>query len=598
MVGRICAIVLFFFLTVSEPYALEFNKQLMIDDFTQIVNMFKTLYAPVEWKLTHENINIDEEAEKIKNEIFNSSDITVSEYQNLLSAFFNSTKDMHTGVYFHKTKRATLPLLVQGTGEKYFIMWIDRQKLPKKVFPYSVGNEIVKMGDETIVEIIEKLKKYLPDSNGKSNLAYTELFITRRYAAFGMNVPKGPVTLSIRKKEYISQIQLIWDFEKESIADPANISFANKFYNKKIDIYPKDNRIQPLLLKQNISDYFFNQSKKNQMILPFANNLKRLIKAETPFDIGSKKSFIPKLGIKVWETDKKNPFYAYIFITPKKNLIGYIRIPSYNYTLNLTLEGKIKTSVDYFIEIIEKFEETTDAIVIDQVNNPGGSVFYLYALASVLTDYPLYTPKHKMAITQEEVMDAKWFLDILQEIKTDEDAKKILGETYSGYPISYEFVSFYKSYCNFIISEWNAGRYLTKPYFLEGVDKINPHNKVNYTKPILIINNALSISAADFFAAIMQDNKRAVIFGTNTSGAGGYVTAVRYPNMFGIESYTLTRSIAERIDNIPIENLGVAPDISYKLTQEDFQNDFIPFTVTAIMVVDEMCNLFYNFSGD
>jgi len=244
-----------------------------------------------------------------------------------------------------------------------------------------------------------------------------------------------------------------------------------------------------------------------------------------------------------------------------------IRSPSY------TPDDYEKAASD-FAEILTKFEEVTDGLVIDQINNPGGSVFYLYALASMLAKDPLQAPKHRMKITPADQAEAASNLKELETVKTDDDAKKVMGKSWNGFPVNLQVAQFVKDYSRFIMKEYKAGRSLTKPYFLDGADKINPSQEARYSKPVLVIVNELCFSGGDFFPTILQDNKRATIMGVRTAGAGGYVRDQKFPNILGIDSYRVTASIAERVDLNPIENLGVKPDVPYQLTVEDLTSGF------------------------
>ena len=347
---------------------------------------------------------------------------------------------------------------------------------------------------------------------------------------------------------------MIWDYTPEVI---------------KYDGKPNTNHLMSVM--PDMSSSWKDSLVKSNMMAPMWDFMPESgYNADNPFGIGTKKSYMPPLGKKIWESSSDDLFHAYIYQAPDKRLIGYVRIPSYS------VENADK-SIEAFKKIVEKFESTTEAMVIDQINNPGGSVFYLYTIAALLTDQSLFTPQHKMRLTPSNVMEAIQGLAELKNVTNDEEAIKVVGPTLGGYPTSYQAVLFIRDYFNFIISEYNSGRTLTAPHHIWGVDRINPYPDVHYTKPIVLVTNALDFSGGDFFPAIMQDNKRVTIFGANTAGAGGYVEEVTFINAMGISKFTYTASIAERLDRNPIENLGVKPDVSYSLTQDDFENGFAAY---------------------
>jgi hypothetical protein len=91
---------------------------------------------------------------------------------------------------------------------------------------------------------------------------------------------------------------------------------------------------------------------------------------------------------------------------------------------------------------------------------------------------------------------------------------------------------------------------------------------IAYTKPIMILTDEMTASAAELFAAIMQDTGRAILYGMPTDGAGGAVNSFS-AGIYSESFVNLAIGIAIRAKPIVtmdypaapyIENIGVRPD--------------------------------------
>ncbi len=61
--------------------------------------------------------------------------------------------------------------------------------------------------------------------------------------------------------------------------------------------------------------------------------------------------------------------------------------------------------VNEFGKILNFMEECTEALVVDQLDNFGGSMHMQYALASILANQPMQTPRYRVKITQKQVLE-------------------------------------------------------------------------------------------------------------------------------------------------------------------------------------------------
>jgi C-terminal processing protease CtpA/Prc len=255
-------------------------------------------------------------------------------------------------------------------------------------------------------------------------------------------------------------------------------------------------------------------------------------------------------------------FQSYIYKHPLGANIGFLRIPTYH---------KIKSeNLEDLEALIIYLNKQTDALVIDQQNNSGGYHHHVCTIASMLTDRPLITPLERLKLTHQIVGET---------YKNSKKAQALLSTLeffglFELLEINYQEHLFLTSYLDFIMEEWNAGRTLTNPTHIGTIDYIHPHPTARYTKPILFLINELDFSSADFMPAILQDSKRAYLFGERTAGAGGAVETLSFPNSNGIRFFSCTTTIGERVGDRKIENLGVEPDFHYQLTVEDVRDGY------------------------
>lgn len=591
------------------------NRDKMLADLDIIKNTFEVKYAPTEWKRTFTQWDLEEQVSIAKTKVLDADVLNLKDFQHILQEFFNATKDYHVGVQFFSTEMAFLPFRIQSAPvqhleenqineRKYYIAWVYHPFF--ELFfeePLKKGDEVLFFNGEPIDAVVQTLQQLeFGNPESQTDQALAESSVTSRLGSKGHRVPQGPVTLTVRRAgtRQVVTYQMDWFYQEEEItgsltpllaAEQAKLlaiegkSNAESFGKKKaplgtLPFFYKD------MTTPFFQDYKEGVEKSKQLLAQKMNQAKSVkeVEAEEEEDewdafIGAEKSFIPDLGKVLWRPKADNPFHAYLYLATDGKKVGYIRIPHY-------MGGDY--FAEKFAEIIDYFEKNSAGLVIDQVNNPGGSLFYMYALASMLSDKPLTVLKHKETLTQEDVLSAIVMVQDLAEVTTDEEATALIGETIGGYPVDYQLAQSILGYSRSLIAQWNSGKAISDPAPLYGIDALRPHPKARYTKPILVVVNMLDFSCADFLPAILQDNGRATILGTRTAGAGGYVLQHSYPNRFGIMGYSFTASIAERMDLNPLENLGVTPDHWVDLTVKDLEFGYREFVIQIRRAVSDM----------
>lgn len=533
-------------------------KDRMSVDLEIIKNAYEVCYAPAEWKKQFSGWDLDVEYQNALHQIDSIKDITTKDYQRIVKHFLLSMKDYHVSPLYHSTEMATLPFKIQGADGRYFVVQVNTKLSNYLEIPLQIGDEILSFNNRPIHEAVTDFKyNEFGNPGTETDQGMAEGFFTSRLGSLGHIVPLGQniITVCHKANGAIATYTPHWEYYPEQI---------EAAYNRK----PKKGWVE-LEDDQPLTEHTFFTKK---MSTPYAVALRDM---HNQLELADERDMLgcafelsgANNNRIVWQANS-NFYKAYVYVTPKGQKIGYIRIPTYHASNDEAQE---------FAQLIAGYQINTDALIIDQQNNPGGYFFYMYAIASMLTDKPLKVPLHRQTLTQDDVAFAIQYLHQIESIRNNYEAQRILGSTVQGYGVNFNVAQQFKSHFHRLIDEWNNGSLITPPIPLYGIEEIQPHPTARYTKPLLVLINHMDFSCADFLPAILQDNKRAVLLGTKTAGAGGFILKASHPNRFGIASYSYTGSIAERLDHHPIENLGVTPDIHYKISANDLRDGYVEY---------------------
>lgn len=555
-----------------SPAQANHVKENALVDLKILEHLLEIKYAPKVWKETLFGWSLQESTDRALS-LINGERVPSTKFcQRVLADYIANLNDYHAGITFFSTESAVIPYAVKlsGDGRCFVVESFDSART------LLVGDEILEMDNLPVMQVIESLRKGI---GSPADSAAAARFLFARSAALGHVVPAGSSYLKVQKANgVVTNVRVRWRYTPENVGDLASISY--RIREPKLGVKgPKATaRSSSLSFGAPRQSSLFS-TPMQPYFWPEVHSQYQRRERCSDHDLGSLTGFLPHFGRVVWQSQKAFPCPAYAFSYQDKQgrdlTIGVVRIPSYDWSSLAESANVVCDEAPWqeFIDIIRELEERTDALIIDQTANPGGSVLYLYGLLSALTDRPLHTPKHRMILTQTEVNEALDWLERLNGVYTDEAAQDVLGSDMEGLAMNMTIVRYLKDYANNILSYWAKGEInLTPAMPLLGIESILPSPHARYTKPLCVLIDGEDFSCGDLFPAILKDNDRALVLGMPTAGAGGFVFSVEYPNRSGIRSCSLTGSLAVRANGSLIENLGVAPHISIPLTTDDVRS--------------------------
>jgi C-terminal processing protease CtpA/Prc len=545
---------------VALPVSAQMTTDQRVFDFQNLAALFEKRYAPADWKLQalgFDMFNLKPWLDRVRAA---KDDL---EFFEIEGEYVANLQDTHTGFQITSTFTArlgatTIPLPSLNTYGIFIGMTVDvydgkvlidsisRTALPTATYPFQVGDELVSVDGVSANDWITRLSTWRQYGNPATTRRFAASEIVSRSQTVFPRAVDTPdqSTIAVRRASGVIETYTIrWLKTGYPVRVVGPVPSPGVGAAATDAASPQPSYLQTL------------EALRNYKLADNDPLYAITLGSRFPhFRAGFPSSFVQRLGNAITDFHYSGSY------TSGGLKIGYLRIPSFappNITQALS---ELKTEIDYF-------QKNTDGLVVDVTRNPGGGCYMLDA-AAALTPYPFYFFGQQLRATQTQLYQFQSALD---------------SATFSGADPS--IIATFQLYLDKLKAAYYANRGLTDPIpacspsgtTAPPISQNNSPAATVYTKPLIILIDELSISAADIFPAMMQDNHRGLIVGMRSSGGGGSVSGW-YTGMYSESYSTNTDTLVVRKNPITtpeyptalyVENIGTRPDVALDFMTRD-----------------------------
>jgi len=560
---RIAAIMLMLCALVAPLAFADLTPDQKAAEFQQLSAIYSKNYAPYEWKRDTQNFDLLHLIPWLERARATKDDL---DFADLMVEYVSKLNDGHDVLTLRSTYFAYLGFDVDFYDGKPLIEFIDRALLPRTRFPFDIGDELISIDGFSPAELSERFWKYSICANDLATKRQSALWFTYRDQRF---IP--------RAHELSNTARVVIRRSADGIQQTANITWFKSgtpmtSFGKLPRILATADPVTP----SNAS------AAARQRVQQLSNLRAPRSMHRTVLGVGVRSplfvmpaGFVQRLG-----RTGADAFFSGTY-TANGLRIGYIRIPDFDPVVSSVAATQFTTEVAFM-------QANTDGLVIDILRNPGGLVGYTNFLISTLM------PDYHRVLGFEIRATSAWVADYSQLLAESES----LGDP----PW---VTALWRATFNDIRQANSENRGRTGSLALDSGPDFEPSltrppyqsrgQNAAYTKPILVLIDEFTASGGDAFAATMQDNKRALLFGTRTMGLGGSVYGWSLDGYAEVD-LSVTASLMTRKDNVStngqypvttyIENVGVHPDIPHEfMTEANLRNggrDYVDAFTRAI----------------
>ncbi|MCU1233560.1 MAG: peptidase, partial [Candidatus Solibacter sp.] len=472
-----------------------------VSDFQSLSALYAKRYGPYEWKRDALGVDLFSIAPWLAQVQATKNDL---DFYEIMSQYVASLNDAHSGYQVPSNFQASLNFTVDIYDGKLIVDSISRTRLPAAEFGFVNGYELVSIDGQDAQKLLDGLLRYEVAANPRSTRRLAAQLLTLRpqfLMPHAADVPEISVVVFRRPDGATESYRIPW--AKSGLP----LTSVGRYITPGLSASPNAARRSAVTAAEPSDiDAPGDETPAYVTVLNRLQNCRLPDKAvngfgaQVPvFAASLPSSFVLRQG-----RLSSDPFFSGTF-SAAGHTFGFIRIPTYS-PLNTT------TALTAFVNEIAYFQANTEGLVIDEMRNPGGTVSYLNAILSYLM------PTKWRSIPFELRASSEWVRAI---------SSSLVSAAAQGAP--QQILDLLQLIKDEIVTANRAMRGRTKPIPLDDVTidrdpaTDSKGNIVAYIKPILVLIDEMSASAADAFAATIQDNARGPLFGWRTMGAGGNV---------------------------------------------------------------------------
>lgn len=527
-------------LAAAAPLGLaQLSREQKAVDFQQLVALFAKRYAFIEWKrdaVHYDGLNITswlDRVDKSKDDL---------EYLEICAEYAAKYQDGHTGFELPSDFVAELGFTVDVYDGKLLIDSVDREKLARETFPFEIGDELVSMGGRGAADVAQDLSRFFGEGNSRTAKRFAAALLTWRpqwMLPRAHEIGDAVEVVIQRRGGAAETYQVPWTKSGEPylFAGPVPTPSTEVSPSRSARQRTATGRTQPYMRTLRSTQVFRSPRW-------FSLGMGSL---EPVF--GMPENFVQRFG-----SDLYDSFFTGVF-DYQGTKIGFIRVPDFEgfYTADLQSE-------------IRYMEEFTSGLIVDVMRNPGGTGCTAESLIRHLSPTGARSLGNSVRVT--------W--DFVQSLVYE----KTLAEEYGATEAE---IAEIQSMIDASREAYGRSRGFTAPMPVCGMSMDlsaatdRAGRLVAYSKPVMVLIDDRSASAAEMFAAVMQDTGRAMLYGYRTDGAGASVSSFN-AGTYSETSASLSQSILVRSRQIAvpdypeapyIENIGVRPDKTDDYMTED-----------------------------
>jgi Peptidase family S41 len=556
IVMLVCALFVF-----SGLASAQMTVDQKVSDFTQLAATYAKNYAPYEWKVLSQKFDLYKIKTWLDRVKASKDDL---EFMDICVEYVASLNDAHDFVQFQSDFAADLGFSVDLFDGVYLIDFINRAQLRTTAYPFQNGDELISIDGVATAKWVQDNLKYGISANPRSSARWTADLITFRPQATipgAVNLPDRATVVIKRQSGTVETYNIPWAKSGTPLFAVGPVPGLNVNAVKKTKV----NIIRKADEETGTADPEMEVQLKPTPVPSLSNlrlpenkvraGLKEVLNLEAvPPVFAFPAGFTQRLGRSGFD------YFSSGTYTTAGSKIGYIRIPTF-------LPSSEGAALNQFVSEITYMQANTDGLIVDVMRNGGGDACYAESLLSYVIPTKFRTIGYEIRATASIVSSLSGEVEFAKSIGAEPWMIRTLQTLLDGVKQAY--------------SE-NRGRTGPIPVCDWSLD-IDPALDRNgriaaYSKPMMLVTDEMSISAAEMFAAVFQDNQRGIVYGMRTMGAGGAVNLSVEGTTFSESLTNVTISLMNRKNPIVtsdyptapyVENIGVRPDIEADYMTKD-----------------------------